>query len=119
MHRNFRSLLYLPLVLALLLVGKVITNAQTHGEITGVVNDSSGALVSGATVTITNHATNAARKAATNGEGVYAFPSLLPGVYSLKVEQQGTKLLTELKRLQAASSSWLQEAVFRDRGPVD
>lgn len=37
----------------------------------------------------------------------------------LKVEQQGTKLLTELKRLQAAASTWLQEAVFRDRGPVD
>jgi hypothetical protein len=37
----------------------------------------------------------------------------------IKVEQQGTKLLTELKRLQAAASTWLQEAVFRDRGPVD
>ena len=37
----------------------------------------------------------------------------------VKVEQQGTKLLTELKRLQAAASTWLQEAVYRDRGPVD
>ena len=37
----------------------------------------------------------------------------------IKVEQQGTKLLTELKRLQAAASTWLQEAVYRDRGPVD
>lgn len=37
----------------------------------------------------------------------------------LKVEQQGTHLLTELKRLQAKASTWLQEAVYRDRGPVD
>lgn len=37
----------------------------------------------------------------------------------IKMEQQGTKLLTELKRLQAAASTWLQEAVYRDRGPVD
>lgn len=37
----------------------------------------------------------------------------------LRVEQQGTKLLIELKRLQAAASTWLQEAVYRDRGPVD
>lgn len=37
----------------------------------------------------------------------------------LKVEQQGTKLLTEFKRLQTAASTWLQEAVYRDRGPVD
>lgn len=37
----------------------------------------------------------------------------------LKVERQGTSLLTELKRLQAAASTWLSEAVYRDRGPVD
>lgn len=37
----------------------------------------------------------------------------------LKVERQGVELLTELKRLQTAASTWLQEAVYRDRGPVD
>jgi hypothetical protein len=37
----------------------------------------------------------------------------------LKVERQGMALLIELKRLQAAASTWLQEAVYRDRGPVD
>nr|MBP6821692.1 carboxypeptidase regulatory-like domain-containing protein [Acidobacteriota bacterium] len=91
MYRTIRTLMYLPLVLSLLLICSIGVLAQTHGEITGVVNDSSGALVSGATVTVTNQATNATRRATTNGEGVYAFPSLLPGVYSLKVEQQGFK----------------------------
>jgi hypothetical protein len=37
----------------------------------------------------------------------------------LKVERKGVELLTELKRLQTAASTWLQEAVYRDRGPVD
>jgi hypothetical protein len=37
----------------------------------------------------------------------------------LKVEQQGTTLIIELKRLQTAASTWLGEAVYRDRGPVD
>lgn len=37
----------------------------------------------------------------------------------LKVERLGVALLTELKRLQAAASTWLSEAVYRDRGPVD
>ena len=37
----------------------------------------------------------------------------------LNLERQGVELLTELKRLQAAASTWLQEAVYRDRGPVD
>ena len=50
-----------------------------------------GAAVSGASVTVTNKATGAARKITTNNEGLYAFPSLLPGQYDLKIEQQGFK----------------------------
>lgn len=75
----------------MLCVLAVVGNAQTSGEITGLVTDSSGAAVSGATVTATNKATSATRKATTTSEGLYAFPSLLPGGYELKVEQQGFK----------------------------
>ena len=35
------------------------------------------------------------------------------------VEKQGMKLMTELKRQQLAVTTWLSEAVYRDRGPVD
>jgi len=35
------------------------------------------------------------------------------------VEKQGMKLMTELKRQQLAATTWLAEAVYRDRGPVD
>ncbi|HYE74625.1 MAG TPA: carboxypeptidase-like regulatory domain-containing protein, partial [Blastocatellia bacterium] len=65
--------------------------AQTSGDITGLITDSSGAAVSGATVTVTNQATGAIRRLTTNDEGLYSFPSLLPGEYELKVEQQGFK----------------------------
>ena len=66
--------------------------AQTQGEITGVVTDSSGAAVSGAAVTVTSAATGAVRKVTTNADGVYSFPALLPGAYALKVEQRGFKV---------------------------
>jgi hypothetical protein len=66
-------------------------SAQTSGDITGLVTDSSGAAVVGATVTVTSQATGAARRATTNSEGIYSFPSLLPGDYEMKVEQQGFK----------------------------
>lgn len=79
------------MLLALFLVCSVRGAAQTSGEITGVVTDASGAAVSGATVTVTNVATNAARQVPTNSEGVYNFPSLLPGIYTLKIEQSGFK----------------------------
>ena len=68
-----------------------IGNAQTSGEISGLVTDPSGAAVAGGTVSITNKATGATRKITTNSEGLYSFPSLLPGTYALKVEQAGFK----------------------------
>jgi len=65
--------------------------AQTQGEITGTVNDSTGAVIVGAKVTATNPATNATRNATSNDAGVYSFPAMLPGMYSLKVETAGFK----------------------------
>lgn len=70
----------------------VAIQAQTQGEITGLVTDSTGAAIAGATVTVTNKATNAVRKVTTNSEGLYAFPSLPPGEYELRVEQSGFKI---------------------------
>ena len=63
--------------------------AQNFGEITGAVTDPSGAIVVGATVTVTNAATNVARKVQTNATGNYTAPFLVPGVYNVRAEQQG------------------------------
>ncbi len=86
-----RRTLQILLPLAILLVLVTASLAQTSGEITGLVTDSSGAAVVGATVAVTNQATGAVRRVTTNSEGIYAFPSLLPGEYEMKVEQQGFK----------------------------
>ncbi len=83
-----RSLFY---ILIMLFALSPALHAQTHGEITGVVTDPSGASVAGAKVVVTNIATGATRVVTTNNEGVYNFPSLLPAKYSLKVEQSGFK----------------------------
>src|SRR5512133_1744298 len=64
---------------------------QTLGEITGTVTDASGALVAGGKVAITNVNTNASRNSITTGAGVYAFRSLQPGTYNVRVEKQGFK----------------------------
>src|SRR5436305_15262525 len=68
--------------------------AQTFGEITGRVNDPSGAAVSGTSVTATNLATNAVRQTTTTDSGAYAFPSLPPGTYRLRIEHPGFKAST-------------------------
>src|SRR5437667_1396711 len=78
-------------VLACLLLVAQLGFGQTFGSISGETRDSSGAIVAGAVVTVVNSGTNATRTVATNEAGEYAFPSLLPGMYSVKVEKTGFK----------------------------
>ncbi len=64
-------------------------NAQNYGTITGTVTDASGAVVTGATVTVTNSATNQVRTVQTNEAGNYNVPFLVPGEYGVRVELTG------------------------------
>ena len=57
--------------------------------VSGRVMDSSGAVVAGADVTITNTATDAANQTKTNFAGVYSFSALRPGTYRIAVEAPG------------------------------
>src|SRR5687768_1391060 len=66
-------------------------NAQNFGEINGTVSDSSNATVASAVVTITNTATNVARRVQTNESGNYTAPFLPPGSYNVQVEHAGFK----------------------------
>src|SRR5713226_3799396 len=62
---------------------------QTFGSIGGEVRDSSGAIAADVTVTVVNTGTNATRTVTTNDAGEYFFPSLPPGVYTVKAEKPG------------------------------
>lgn len=66
-------------------------HAQTLGTITGQVEDTSHAVVPSASITVTNTGTDAVRTVQTNTDGIFVFPSLVPGVYSVKVEAAGFK----------------------------
>src|ERR1700704_224152 len=63
--------------------------AQTLGEIGGEVKDPSGAITPGVKVRATNVATNVSRDTETNSSGLYSFPALVPGTYTIKVDAQG------------------------------
>src|SRR6266853_905034 len=68
--------------------------AQNFGEITGTVADSSGAVIAGAAVSVTNTATNQVRRTTTNDTGAYSAPFLVPGTYDIRVENTGFKMAT-------------------------
>src|SRR5262249_54589188 len=70
---------------------------QTLGEITGRVSDPSGAGVPGASITLTNVATEAVRNTVTTSSGDYTFPSVPPGVYNVKTENPGFRTATSNK----------------------
>lgn len=74
--------------------------AQTLGTISGEVKDSSGAVVPGVTVTVVNKATNAARTTSSNTVGLFDFPALQPGTYTVKSELDGFKTASRDVELQ-------------------
>ena len=66
------------------------TRAQTtSGLITGTITDSSGAVMPGAQVQLTNQATGVQRNAVTDSSGYYSVPELQPGVYDVSVSRDG------------------------------
>ena len=65
-------------------------NAQvSEARLTGVVMDSSGAIVPSAQISITNVSTETTRDLTTNESGIYNAPGLPAGNYRVKVSAQG------------------------------
>jgi hypothetical protein len=62
---------------------------QSAAAINGIVQDQTGAVVEGATVTLTNLDTAVSRNGVSNASGDYVFVNVLPGVYSLKIAKPG------------------------------
>jgi len=79
------------LYLVVMLFFAVSARAQYRASIQGVVTDPAGAVVSGATLTLTNLDTNEKLTATTDANGVYNFVALPPGKFSLTVEKTAFK----------------------------
>jgi hypothetical protein len=81
------ALLFLPLFLMI----APSLHAQFGGSLNGTVTDTSGAVISGATVTLANPATGTSKTATTNATGFYSFTELAPGSYTVKLTANGFK----------------------------
>lgn len=80
------------ILLVLLAVFALIpASAQTtgRGNITGTVTDATGAVVVGASVTVTNTATGVSSMTVTNRTGYFEVDSIDPGTYSVTVKASG------------------------------
>src|SRR6266478_1387795 len=90
-----RCISTLLLSLLISLIGSAILQAQFDtGQIGGYVRDASQAVVSGASVTVTNQGNGEQRQTTTNSSGYYVVPNLLVGTYSVTAELTGfTKMV--------------------------
>jgi hypothetical protein len=89
MRRTFRHSWTFVLLLACLLGGTAATAQDFRGAVAGRVTDSSGAVLPGVTVTVTNKNTNVSNDTVTNETGTYSLSYLQPGPYTVTAELQG------------------------------
>ena len=84
-----RSLLFSSLLGLFLLIAFPLSAQIDTGGITGTATDSSGAIVSGATITLTNDATGVVLSTKSTSTGTYSISAIRPGTYTLRAEAAG------------------------------
>src|SRR5215204_360112 len=87
-----QRLFFLVLLLIMTIGGVESAFAQTSfGRISGTITDSTGAVVAGATVTVSDPATNLSRTATTDESGFYTITNLPVATYGVAVEAANFK----------------------------
>ncbi|MCI0746953.1 MAG: TonB-dependent receptor [Verrucomicrobia subdivision 3 bacterium] len=94
------------LLLALIALGAGTLPAQQHATLTGIVTDSSAAVIPAAKVVLTHSETAETYAASTDASGNYTIPFIKPGTYTLAVESVGFKKYSRPSvRLDTAASA--------------
>lgn len=92
MAKAFRFTSRLLVVASILAFSAMAAMAQaTTGSLRGIVMDTSGAVVAGASVTVKNEATGGESKTTSSGDGIYEVTNLLPGTYAVTAEAPNFK----------------------------
>jgi Carboxypeptidase regulatory-like domain len=92
---RFRFLPALAVLVILFAVGMSCSAQGNTATVTGIVTDSSGAVIPKTRVVITNVGTNISHEAETSNAGEYTIPLLTPGEYRVKVDVQGFKAVVQ------------------------
>src|SRR5579863_1418204 len=89
LHVRVRRLPALLMAILLFITHHTLSAQVEKGVITGVVKDTSGALVSGAQIALKNISTGILTNTSSNGEGIYVSPPLTPGDYDVRITAPG------------------------------
>jgi Carboxypeptidase regulatory-like domain len=89
--RNCFARVALALAIAVLSIPGLLLAQGLTAQLSGVVTDTGGGVMPGATVTIKNVGTNLTKETVTGADGAFVFPDLLAGTFDLTVSVQGFK----------------------------
>ncbi|HEY3837515.1 MAG TPA: carboxypeptidase regulatory-like domain-containing protein, partial [Bryobacteraceae bacterium] len=96
--------IFVSLSLALLCCSAAFCQA-VNGTIVGTVTDSTGAVIAGAKITLTEVNTKIVHTATTNASGDYSYPDLPPGTYDVSAEMSGFKRQVKTGTILEANNS--------------
>ena len=108
---------YVRLILAFLLTATALEAQVITATVYGVVRDASGAVLPGATATVTNQGTNFTRDVVTDERGEFALPALPAGRYTLRIELPGFKTYTN-QGLELGAGQTVRQTFTLDVGQV-
>ncbi len=118
MPQKSKFLLALAVVFGVLALAVAPAAAQVlYGSIVGTVEDPSGALIPGATVTIVNKETSQTREVTADEAGRFTVPNVLPGKYDLRVTATGFKPVV-LSNIDVTFNTVTRQAVRMEVGSI-
>lgn len=110
-RRHFAACFILFVLLITLLPSRA--SAQAFGEVTGTTSDQSHAIIPAVPLKLTNDDTGTAITATSNRDGLFIFPSLIPGSYHLSGAAKGFAEVTAKGILVNVSRTTRVELVFK------
>lgn len=100
-HLQFLRVVFVAIALCCAFSTVTFAQEETAATVTGQVTDSTGAVIQGASVVVTNKDTNSERRVQTNEDGNYVVTPLTPGSYTVTVEQTNFKRYVQTVTLNA------------------
>ena len=113
-----RITLFLAISAVFLFCGRISAQVETQSTLTGIVVDTTGAVIPGATVTAVQEETHLVRTTVSNQTGVFEIGGLPVGTYSVKITQPGMKTW-EVNNLNLPVGTRLKLSPTLAIGPVE
>ena len=109
-------LIVVVVTMSLLLVGAAVSQVTT-ATFYGIVTDPTGAVIPGATVTLTNVGTGAAQSHTTDAAGEFAFTFVRVGTYTVRIQSDGFKAF-EGQRMELGAAQNIRQTFSLEVGDV-